>query len=170
MGSHLRRVNTRDALDPQAVFYEQLKKAQKPTDPPPPLDGSVLNNRRRLLRRGLPFGDNPPDLKDDSGERGVVMYFMCADLFRQFEFVQQQWVHYGLDFNVGSDTCPIVGNHGQPGQGAANYVIPVDPAGQGAPFVCAGVPQFVEPRGGEYFFVPSLTALRMIGMGIVDPT
>jgi hypothetical protein len=32
------------------------------------------------------------------------------------------------------------------------------------------MPQFVEPRGGDYFFVPSMTALRMIGMGIVDPT
>jgi hypothetical protein len=39
-----------------------------------------------------------------------------------------------------------------------------------APLICAGVPQFVEPRGGEYFFVPSMTALRMIGMAIVDPT
>ena len=28
----------------------------------------------------------------------------------------------------------------------------------------------VETRGGEYFFLPSITALRMIGDGIVDPT
>ena len=28
----------------------------------------------------------------------------------------------------------------------------------------------VETRGGEYFFIPSLTALRMIAVGIVDPT
>jgi hypothetical protein len=32
------------------------------------------------------------------------------------------------------------------------------------------LPQFVETRGGEYFFVPSLTALRMMAMGTVDPT
>jgi hypothetical protein len=32
------------------------------------------------------------------------------------------------------------------------------------------MPQFVETRGGEYFFIPSLTALRMIAMGTVDPT
>jgi hypothetical protein len=36
--------------------------------------------------------------------------------------------------------------------------------------VVEGLPQFVETRGGEYFFVPSMTALRMIGMGVVDPT
>jgi hypothetical protein len=29
---------------------------------------------------------------------------------------------------------------------------------------------FVECRGGEYFFIPSMTCLRMIAMGIVDPT
>jgi hypothetical protein len=32
------------------------------------------------------------------------------------------------------------------------------------------MPQFVETRGGEYFFVPSMTALRMIAQGLVDPT
>ena len=45
-----------------------------------------------------------------------------------------------------------------------------EPSGEGAPFICERVPQFVEPRGGDYFFVPSMTALRMIGMGTVDPT
>ena len=29
---------------------------------------------------------------------------------------------------------------------------------------------FVECRGGDYFFVPSLTSLRMMAMGIIDPT
>ena len=74
-------------------------------------------------------------------------------------------MQYGLDFNAGNDTCPIVGNHAD-----GKFVIATDPNRDGAPFICEGVPQFVEPRGGEYFFVPSMTALRMIGMGIVDPT
>jgi hypothetical protein len=38
------------------------------------------------------------------------------------------------------------------------------------PFICANPPNFVETRGGEYFFVPSLTALRQIAQGSVDPT
>jgi hypothetical protein len=32
------------------------------------------------------------------------------------------------------------------------------------------MPLFVETRGGEYFFIPSLTALRQIAEGSVDPT
>ncbi len=52
----------------------------------------------------------------------------------------------------------------------AKFVIPSDPKSGRPPFVVEGIPQFVETRGGEYFFVPSMTALRMIGMGVVDPT
>jgi hypothetical protein len=49
-------------------------------------------------------------------------------------------------------------------------VIVRDPASGTRPFICDRVPQLVEPRGGDYFFIPSMTALRMIGMGIIDPT
>lgn len=148
--AHVRRVNTRDAMAPTGT------------------EGSVLNNRRRILRRGLPYG------AADTDEHGIVMLAVCASLFRQFEFIQQQWINYGLDFFAGSDTCPIVGNHSdgtvREHGPKAKYVIPADPSSGHLPFVVEGIPQFVETRGGEYFFVPSMTALRMIGMGVVDPT
>ncbi|PWB84083.1 MAG: hypothetical protein C3F11_03175, partial [Methylocystaceae bacterium] len=167
--SHLRRVNTRDALDPWTAVGQDEKAA-----------GSVLNNRRRILRRGLPYGSSGPDTTDDD-DHGIVMLVVCASLVRQFEFVQQQWINYGLDARAGNDTCPIVGNHSQgedtPDEEAgkrngpkAKYVIAADPAKGHPPYIAEAIPQFVETRGGEYFFVPSLTALRMIGMGTVDPT
>jgi deferrochelatase/peroxidase EfeB len=152
--SHLRRVNTRDGMAPTGH------------------EGSVLNNRRRIIRRGLPYGDSSPGVPD-SAEHGVVMLVVCASLFRQFEFVQQQWINYGLDANAGNDTCPLVGNHSSGGGNRgpkAKFVIPSDPEAGRPPFIVEGIPQFVETRGGEYFFVPSMTALRMIGMGVVDPT
>jgi deferrochelatase/peroxidase EfeB len=151
--SHLRRVNTRDMMGPTAE------------------DGSVLANRRRVLRRGLPYGGSPEGAQDTE-EHGIVMLIVCASLFRQFEFVQQQWINYGLDAGAGSDACPIVGNHSPGGEkgSKAKFVIPADPASGRPPFIVEGLPQFVEARGGEYFFVPSMTALRMIGMGVVDPT
>jgi deferrochelatase/peroxidase EfeB len=131
--AHMRRVNTRDSLAPT------------------PGDGSVLNNRRRILRRGLPYGAAPQGLTDDAGEHGIIMLNICSSLFRQFEFVQQQWINYGLDFNAGNDTCPLVGNHA----GNAKFVIPADPASGNPPFIVEGLPQFVETRGGDYFFIPS---------------
>jgi deferrochelatase/peroxidase EfeB len=151
--SHMRRVNTRDGLAPTGR------------------EGSVLNNRRRVIRRGLPYG-NSSDGVPDSEEHGIIMLVVCASLFRQFEFVQQQWINYGLDARAGNDTCPLVGNHSVGGDAGpkAKFVIASDPKSGRPPFIVEGIPQFVETRGGEYFFVPSMTALRMIGMGVVDPT
>jgi deferrochelatase/peroxidase EfeB len=150
--SHMRRVNTRDGLAPSGT------------------EGSVLNNRRRILRRGLPYGDSATSVSD-ADEHGIIMLIGCASLFRQFEFVQQQWINYGLDANAGNDTCPLTGNHEGGADGPkAKFVIASDPKSGRPPFVVEGIPQFVETRGGEYFFVPSMTALRMIGMGVVDPT
>lgn len=147
LGAHMRRANPRDMLDP----------TYKPGDPSSS-NGSVLNNRRRILRRGLPYAEE--------GEQGIIFLALCSSLFRQFEFVQQQWMNYGLDFGAGSDACPLIGNHGED----AKFVIAADPATGKPPFFAGRLPQFVEMRGGEYFFIPSMTALRMIGMGVVDPT
>jgi len=153
-GAHLRRSNTRDMLDPYFA-----------SDDPKKWMGSALNNRRRILRRGLPYGVADADT-DDSVEHGIVMLAGCANLFRQFEFLQQQWMQYGLDFNQGSDVCPIIGNHGRD----SKFVIAADPNSGKPPFFATGMPQFVEVRGGDYFFVPSMSALRMIAQGLVDPT
>jgi len=35
--------------------------------------------------------------------------------------------------------------------------------------ICANLTNFVELRGGDYFFMPSLTALQMMASGTVDP-
>lgn len=152
--AHMRRANPRDGLDP--LDGPGLKRAPS---------GSVLNNRRRILRRGLPYGAAAPDATSE-GEHGLVFMAACASLTRQFEFVQQQWMNYGLDFNAGNDTCPLVGTRGE----GAKFVIAADPAAGHAPFILDKPPQFVETRGGAYFFTPSLTALRMLAMGVIDPT
>lgn len=142
-GAHIRRANPRDMLDPVLSATR---------------GATTLTNRRRILRRGLPYAD-------PGGEQGVVMMMICASLFRQFEFVQQQWINYGLDFEAGNDTCPLIGNRAQ----SDKHVIPGAPEA-GGPFIAAGLPEFVTTRGGDYFFLPSLNAIRMIAMGTVDPT
>jgi Dyp-type peroxidase family len=148
VSAHIRRANPRDALDPKKGAV---------------LDTS-LSNRRRILRRGLPYGITS---NDDDNEHGVAFMAMCASLFNQFEFIQQQWMNYGSTFGAGNDTDPIVGT--RPGKNP-KFVIPSDPNGTAPPFICANMPLFVETRGGEYFFIPSLTALHQIAEGSVDPT
>ncbi len=162
-GAHLRRMNTRDYLDPEnkagidPATGEQYKNATA---------DSALNKRRRILRRGLPYGPANLDHKTDDTEQGVAMMLMGTSLFRQFEFVQQQWIQYGLDFHEGNNTCPLLGNHDH----HHRHTVPSDPKSGKPPYVMSKLKTFVECRGGDYFFIPSMTAIRMISMGIVDPT
>jgi len=162
-GSHLRRVNPRDMLDPDPDNQRDRQTTTR------------LTNRRRILRRGLPYGPVDPDVfqrskQDDTAEHGVFIMALCTSLFRQFEFIQQQWIQYGLDLDSGNDACPIVGRRDPLNPSANKFVVPVDSSSDKAPYIAAGLPQFVETRGGEYFFIPSITALRMMAMGSVDPT
>ena len=154
LASHIRRTNSRDMLEPRIT-------SSNPAD----WSGSALDKRRRILRRGLPYGSFEGGA--DNKECGLIFIALCASIFRQFEFVQQQWIQYGLDFNSGNDTCPIVGNHDKKN---SKFVIASDPKTGMPPFVCPALPQFVTTRGGDYFFLPSISALRMIALGAVDPT
>jgi Dyp-type peroxidase family len=165
--AHARRVNprgslemTRDAADPPGA----LRKSVAAFDTP-----GALSNRRRLLRRGLPYGQ-VTDPKRDDGEHGIVIMMVNADINRQFEFVQQQWVNYGNDFKAGNDKDIVLGNHSVDDRRPSKAVLQTDPQGDGAPYFLTKIPRFVETRGGDYFFVPSLTALRMIAAGTIDPT
>jgi Dyp-type peroxidase family len=145
LGAHIRRGNPRDAFG---------------------FNGELVN-RRRIMRRGLPYGAYVPEglpVRDED-ERGIIFMALNASLFRQFEFVQQQWIEYGNDLHQGNDKDLVIGNHG--GQGKCVLQGTADP--QNPPFLCANLPNFVQLRGGDYFFVPSLTALQMMASGTVDP-
>jgi deferrochelatase/peroxidase EfeB len=126
-----------------------------------------LINRRRITRRGLPYGhfageDEPVS---DADERGIIFMVLNASLARQFEFVQQQWIQYGNDSRLGNDKDPLMGGQG----GKGRFMIQGDTRPENPPFLCSHLPDFVELRGGDYFFLPSITALGMIAMGLVDP-
>ena len=152
VGAHMRRANPRGALEfgVDGAF-----------DTP-----GALVNRRRIARRGLPYGETP-DPPDDNGDHGIIFMAIGASISRQFEFVQQQWMNYGNDFKLANDKDPMIGNQSDDG---GRMVIETDPAGTDAPYFCSGIPRFVETRGGDYFFVPSLTALARIASGRIDPT
>jgi deferrochelatase/peroxidase EfeB len=161
-GSHTRRTNPRSGL----MFAAKGGFGQPAFDTP-----GALSNRRRILRRGLPYG-LVEDRPTDDGDHGVIMIILNADLSRQFEFVQQQWVNFGNDFRLANDKDPLLGNHGinADGRAAGRMVIEGNARTNTPPYFCSNMPTFVETRGGDYFFVPSMTCLRMIGLGIVDPT
>lgn len=162
LGAHIRRANPRGALE-----YGQEGAFNTP---------AALTDRRRLLRRGLPYGTSPPETTDHDNH-GIILMVLNANIQRQFEFVQQKWINYSNDFHLGNERDPLVGNQpaaaedpaGLPG---GHFKIPGSADGdtRQPPFFCARLPRFVETRGGDYFFVPSLSALHMLAAGNVDPT
>jgi Dyp-type peroxidase family len=142
LGAHIRRANPRDA----SGF-------------------TTLTDRHRMLRRGMPYGEALPELAASSGAsrgpRGLLFIAMNASLERQFEFVQRHWVNDGAISRQGYDRDPICGAH----LGSGKLIVQGDPASGRAPLVLTGLPRFVTTRGGDYFFMPSLTALFALASG-----
>jgi deferrochelatase/peroxidase EfeB len=119
----------------------------------------------RILRRGREYGSelSPEQALEPAPEkeppRGINFICLNANISRQFEFLQNAWIastkFSGLtgesDPLLGNREsvigCPITGNFTMPGNGRLRRRV-------------SGLPQFVTVRGGAYFFLPSLRALR----------
>jgi cytochrome P450 len=110
-----------------------------------------------LLRRGTPYGGSlvREDVPSDSEPRGLHFVALNARIDQQFEFVQREWMNAGEIFGrAGLGRCPITG---------------ASEAGAGDTFAESGrlsgdahLPRFVTTRGGDYFFVPSATAMEQL--------
>jgi Dyp-type peroxidase family len=123
-----------------------------------PRDSSIAGFARihRMIRRGTAYGPPLPEgvLQDDGADRGLMFAFVGANIGRQFEFVQSEWINDGIFFGGGTDKDPIVGSNSSD----INFTVPRKPVRRR----CVGIPQFVVTRGGEYCFMPGLRALRWL--------
>jgi deferrochelatase/peroxidase EfeB len=151
LGAHIRRANPRDSLG----------------------FGGKTMSRHRLIRRGIAYGKYLPLGERDEERRGIIFIALNSGL-DQFEFVQQKWINFGDDFEQGNDTDPIAGTR-QTGsiagsQPTGRMTIPGDEATGRRPLICFDIPRFVETKGGDYFFVPSLTGLRLLASGRIEVT
>jgi len=118
-----------------------------------PRDTGANLNRRRMIRRGATYGPPLPEgAPDDGRERGIAAFVLCASLVRQFEFAQNVWIN-DRDFQeLGNERDPIIGTQ----DGTLDFTIPRRPIRRKV----TGLPAFTTLRGGAYFFLPGLTALR----------
>jgi Dyp-type peroxidase family len=145
VGAHVRRSHPRDSLDPAPGTARSV----------------ALDKRHRLLRRGREYG--PPlapeslyaDALSDDPERGLFFICLGASIGRQFEFVQHSWVNNPKFDELYDEPDPVVGYHPA---GANNFSIPAEPVR----LRYNDIPQFVTTRGGAYFFLPGLRALRFL--------
>ncbi|QNP68613.1 Dyp-type peroxidase [Streptomyces roseirectus] len=137
----------------------------------------------RIVRRGISYGKVTLDPKPEDGKVGLL--FLCAQssIPDQFEFIQAAWANY-QDFLVpGSGLDPVIGtlprrtppptqvpqpwpkiyaSHNQLDFAKPQPEPPHFPTPMSHTFTQA-VGQWVTMRGGEYFFVPSLSALTAFG-------
>ncbi|MGZ9031948.1 MAG: Dyp-type peroxidase [Burkholderiaceae bacterium] len=139
-GAHVRRGNPRDALgwdSESGVFASRL---------------------HRILRRGRVYRD--AGVCDETGScnsarttncgKGLFFIALNADLERQFEFVQRQWLANDKFGNLWQERDAL---------GGGDFSIPgYMPVGTRL----TGLPQFTGVIGGGYFFLPSLSALKFI--------
>ncbi|MET8151473.1 hypothetical protein ACIBSW_07500 [Actinoplanes sp. NPDC049668] len=137
-GSHVRRTNPRDSLP----------------------GGRELTRRHLMLRRGIPYGPYlPPGASDDGQERGLLFLALVGDLGRQFEFAQTEWLGDGNVFGRGAEQ-DVFSTAGGPG---ARILL------TGSPPAYVSVPgPLVTCRGGEYFLLPGLEALRALSSAPAD--
>lgn len=146
VASHLRRSNPRDTLDGG------------------PDESVKVSNRHRIVRRGRAYGAPLSDTfdidamlaADDEGERGLHFLCLSGDIARQFEFTQQTWLVNQKFDGLYGDPDPLMGS---PHDEETTFTIPDKPIRRRV----TNMQRFVEVRGGAYFFMPSLSALRFLG-------
>ena len=138
-GAHMRRLNPRDSA----------------------LTILTDVNIHRIIRRSSTFGPkwsrDVTAADDGKGDRGIFFIFISARAYDTIEFFQQEWINRGNFIDLGEERDPVVGLHETPG----TFTIPDTPVRRRVD----GVTTFNRLRGGEYLFMPSLTALRWIGTG-----
>ena len=148
LGAHIRRGNPRDMLG---------------NDPAGSWD---LVNRHRILRRGRAFGKRswksycgPEPPPNRFNEPGLMFVVLNADIERQFEFVQQNWINDPGFAELAHERDPLIGVRA--GEASSNvFTISSTPVRRRV----SGLKNFVTVQGGEYFFLPGLRSLgRLAG-------
>jgi Dyp-type peroxidase family len=136
LGSHMRRMNPRDTE--MAILA----------------DVNVHRIIRRSTTYGAPYDPDAVTDQDDKTPRGLHFLFISAKAMATMEFLQQEWINNGNFMSLGEERDPNVGLQ----EADATFTIPREPVR------CRvhGIETFNVLRGGEYFFMPSLSALRWI--------
>ena len=86
--------------------------------------------------------------------RGAYFLFISAKAMATIEFLQQEWINDGNFIGAGNERDPIVGLQ----EDGATFTIPKEPVRRRV----HGIETFNVLRGGEYFFMPSLSALKWL--------
>ena len=130
-------------------------------------DDVIASTRfHRMIRRGREYGPRltPEEAAGDdpdTAEHGIHFICIAANILRQFEFVQNSWMMNTKFDALTEQSDPLLGNReGIAGCPFTNTFSLSQQEGVRARIM--DVPQFVTVRGGAYFFLPSINALRYL--------
>lgn len=167
IGAHIRRANPRTGDLPPGItswfmwLIKFLGFGGKPDE-----DLAASTRFHRILRRGRAYGPvlTPEEaIKPDApvAERGLQFICLVANISRQFEFVQNAWIMNTKFDGVQQERDPLLG-HRKPliSGDSTDQFNRHEPAGP-MQKTCH-LPQFITVRGGGYFFMPGLRALKYI--------
>lgn len=173
-------INTDPALDDTLGYRCPIGAHMRRANPRSEKVAGGGQHLHRIIRRAMPYGPLYDEAEPVDVERGLIGYFINADLGNQFEFLMSQWVNRS-DF-VMSATGPDPTNHanavknisGQdvvlgvndPGDSSFTLSSPGSGATPWSNQALTGFSRFVNTRGGAYTYLPSITAIRYLaGLG-----
>jgi deferrochelatase/peroxidase EfeB len=136
IGSHIRRANPRDSLVDRVPGQTPAKALRE-------------SNAHRLIRRGRTYIDGTT--------KGLMFACLNANIETQFEFVQQTWITSPSFGGLTGEDDPLVGGRSR----VAPPKFTIQRPG-GVDEELDGLAPFVTVRGGEYFFMPSIAALKFL--------
>jgi Dyp-type peroxidase family len=162
-GAHIRRANPRTAdipggrqgFIPWALRMLGFKHGG-------PREDLVSSARfHRIIRRGRAYGPFVEHGRAESAETGLHFICLNANISRQFEFIQNAWLANPTFNGMSGEGDPLLGNRLDfpPGHATDAFTVPL---AAGPCRRIEGLPQFVTVRGGAYFFLPGVRALRFL--------
>ncbi|MFG2881470.1 Dyp-type peroxidase [Streptomyces sp. NPDC048297] len=156
--SHLRKTAPRDGLVDNGELVDE-----------------AFMDVRRIIRRGIPYGAPFDPANEDGGgpdePRGLLFVCYQADLLRQFEFIQTDWIN---DPNFPHDRSPVPGPDPMVSgklPGVTTGEIAFESRGNGngdRKTTMLSFQPFVTTEGSVYAFSPSLTTLRGLSKGRLE--
>lgn len=120
--------------------------------------------RTRIIRNGIPYGpDYDPAHKNDGLQRGLLFACYQGHIEDGFKLMQQRWANEstfveGAAMIPGHD--PIIGQ--ADGETLTTNFTDAQNKDVAEDYQSVKIPQMVKMKGGEYFFVPSISALKTL--------
>lgn len=172
-GAHIRRANPRNADYPGRPASLLKKLITMLGFGPRGFRDDLMSSVRfhRILRRGREYGSElkPEDAltpaPPDDPPRGLHFICLNANISRQFEFLQNAWMASTKFSGLTGESDPLLGTrHALPGcPVTSGFTLQTDGTLRRR---ITGLPQFITVRGGAYFFLPSLRAIRYFASGL----